>query len=160
MAEEGAAAAAAVPAEAAAPAAPVVEELTPTVALQRVLRSAMVADGLRRGLHECAKSLAKASKGADGAVAAGGARLCVLASDCDEASIVKLVKALCAEKSVPLMEVPAAKDLGEWCGLCKLDKEGKARKVVSTSVAVISDFGETSASLTYLQDHLRTIGAM
>lgn len=60
----------------------------------------MVADGLRRGLHECVKALAKAQRGADGALvpAVGGARLCCLASDCDEPAYVKLVKALCAEK--------------------------------------------------------------
>ena len=75
-----------------APAAPeVIDHMT---ALQRVLRMAMVADGLRRGLHECVKALAKAQRGADGALlpAAGGARLCCLASDCDEPAYVKLVK--------------------------------------------------------------------
>lgn len=123
---------------------------------------ALIVDGLRRGLHECAKSLAKASKAADGSivVATGGARLCVLASDIDEPAIKKLVKALCAEKGVPLMEVAAAKELGEWCGLCKLDAEGKARKVVSTSVAVITDFGETSHELEILISHLKSTGAM
>ena len=64
------------------------------------------------------------------------------------------MQALCAEKNVPLMEVPQAKELGEWCGLCKLDKEGKARKVVSTAVAVITDFGETSTELEYLLKHV------
>jgi len=53
---------------------------------------ALVADGLRRGLHECAKALAKATKGPDGTVPEGGARLCLLASDCDEPAYVKLVK--------------------------------------------------------------------
>lgn len=70
------------------------------------------------------------------------------------------LQALCAEKSIPLFEVAAAKDLGEWCGLCKLDKEGKARKVVSTTVAVVTDFGETSAELDHLISHLKAIGVM
>ena len=110
-----------------------------TTALQRVLRKALIADGLRRGLHECVKALTKAKKGDDGqlVVGLGGARLCCLAQDCDEAQYVKLVKALCAEKGVPLIEVPQAIQLGEWAGLCKLDKEMKPRKVVSTSVAVM-----------------------
>lgn len=144
---------AAAPAPAPAPAAPVVEELTQTEALKRVLQQALVVDGLRRGLHECAKSLAKAiGRNPDGtlAVAPGGARLCVLARDCDEAAFVKLVRALCQEKGVPLIEVDSRKDLGEWCGLCKVDKEGNARKVVKTSVAVITDFGMESDALTHL----------
>lgn len=141
------------PAPAPAPAPVAVEELTQTEALKRVLRQALVVDGLRRGLHEAAKSLSKAiGRNADGtlAVAPGGARLCVLARDCDEQAYVKLVKALCAEKGVPLIEVDHKKDLGEWCGLCKLDKEGTARKVVNTSVAVITDFGVESDALTAL----------
>ena len=29
------------------------------------------------------------------------------------------------------------KKLGEWAGLCKIDKEGKARKVVACSCVVV-----------------------
>lgn len=146
--------AAAAPA-AAAPAA--VEEIDQTTALQRVLRKALIADGLRRGLHECVKALAKAKKGEDGQliVGAGGARLCCLAHDCDEKQYVSLVKALCNEKGVPLIEVPLAIQLGEWAGLCKLDKDNKPRKVVSTSVVVVTDFGEASHELDVLQSSLK-----
>lgn len=127
-------------------------------ALQRVLQKSLVVDGLKRGLHECAKALAKASKaGADGgAPVLGGARLCVLADDCDEASYVKLIKALCAEKGVPLVALPTGLQLGEWCGLCKLDAEKKPRKVVKTSCAVIVDYGEHSTELDILQAHLKS----
>lgn len=119
------------------------------------MQKALVADGLRRGLHESIKALAKASKGADGAVAAGGARLCILAKDCDEPAYSKLVKALCSEKAVPLVVLDQAIQLGEWAGLCKLDREGKPRKVVSTSCAVITDFGEPSVELDILLKHVQ-----
>jgi small subunit ribosomal protein S12e len=122
-------------------------------ALRRVLNKALVADGLRRGLHECVKALAKA-KGSE-VVAIGGARLCCLASDCDEPAYVKLVKALCEEKNIPLVEVPKKLELGEWCGLCKIDKEGKPRNVVATSVAVVTDFGEATTELEILMSHLK-----
>ncbi len=106
-------------------------------ALRRVISKSLVVDGVRRGLHEAVKALARATK-QDGAVPVGGARLAILAADCDEASYVTVVKALAAEKGVPLIEVPLAASLGEWCGLCKVDREGKPRKIVSTSCAVIT----------------------
>ena len=79
-----------------------------------------------------------------------GARLCLLATECDEPAYVKLVKALCAERGVPLREVASRQELGEMVGLHKTDKEGVSRKVVATSVAVITDYGEASASLSIL----------
>ena len=63
--------------------------------------------------------------------------MCVLAEDCDEASYKKLVIGLCTEHNIPLLRVDNNKKLGEWAGLCKLDKEGKARKVVRCSCVVI-----------------------
>ncbi len=39
--------------------------------------------------------------------------------------------------SEPLLQVKDKKTLGEWCGLCKYDKEGKARKVVACSCCVV-----------------------
>ena len=59
----------------------------------------------------------------------GVARLCVLATNCDVDAYKKLVKALCESKNIPIIEVETHALLGEWCGLCKLDKEGNARKV-------------------------------
>lgn len=63
--------------------------------------------------------------------------MCVLAEDCDEAMYKKLVIALCTEHNIPLLRVDNNKKLGEWAGLCKIDKEGKARKVVRCSCVVI-----------------------
>lgn len=50
---------------------------------------------------------------------------------------MKLVEALCAEHQINLIKVDDGKKLGEWAGLCKIDKEGKARKVVGCSCVVV-----------------------
>ena len=126
----------AAPAEVAAEAAPMDVE----TALKEVLKNALVHDGLARGLHECAKMLDK-----------GEAKLCILASSCNEPAYTKLVEALCAEHGVDLMKVSDGKQLGEWVGLAKLDKEGTARKVVGCSCVVVTDFGEESDALSVLK---------
>ena len=37
-------------------------------------------------------------------------------------------------------QVDSNMKLGEWAGLCKIDREGSARKVVKCSAAVVSDY--------------------
>ena len=69
---------------------------------------------------------------------------------------VKLVKALCAEHNVHLVTVPSAKTLGEWAGLCKIDSEGKARKVVGCSCVVVKDYGEESEGLNIVQEYVKS----
>merc|ERR1711924_592673 len=59
--------------------------------------------------------------------------LCVLAENCSEPAYKKLIEALCTEHGINLMKVPDNSELGEWAGLCKVDSEGKARKIVSCS---------------------------
>ncbi|MRA75736.1 hypothetical protein GH890_30220, partial [Bacillus thuringiensis] len=71
------------------------------LALQEVLKNALIHDGLARGLHECAKALDKRQ-----------AHLCVLANNCDEPMYVKLVEALCAEHGINLIKVDDNKKLG------------------------------------------------
>lgn len=114
--------------------------------MQDVLKKALIHDGLARGLRECAKALDKRQ-----------AHLCVLNESCTEAEYIKLIEALCAEYAPPtfarvpptspslltlgsacrhkinLIKLSDPKLLGEWSGLCKLDKEGVARKVVGCS---------------------------
>jgi len=159
----------------------------PNEILRRILSKALEVDGVRRGLHESLKALAKGSKDSKGHVPEGGARLAILAKSASEKEegkqIQKLVKALAMEKNCNLVEVDEAEKLGEWCvfpinspcpssfplksfpvlsnptsnlqsepntlnrrcGLCKIDKDGKPRKIVPTSCAVITDFGDDEA---------------
>merc|ERR1712146_105881 len=109
-----------------------------------VLKNALIHDGLARGLHECAKALDQEK-----------AQLCVLSASCNEPAYTKLVEALCAEHGVSLMKVSDGKQLGEWAGLAKVDKEGNARKIVGCSCVVVTDFGEESPALAMLQDSLK-----
>merc|ERR1712127_102570 len=83
----------------------VVGEMDINEALRRVLNAAISTDGLVRGIRECAKALDKRR-----------AHLCILASNCEEA--------LYQEHNIPLLKVDDNKKLGEWSGLCKIDKEG------------------------------------
>lgn len=86
--------------------------------------------------HRCAKELDR-----------GTARLCILASDCDNAEYKKLIQALCTEQNVPLILSDKGTEIAEWVGLAKLNADGTIRKVKRTSVAVVTDFGEESAEL-------------
>ena len=120
------------------------EPMTLDQATKEVLKKALIHDGLKRGLHEYCKALDKRA-----------AQLCILADNCEEAAYKKLVQSLCSEHEIKMIMVNDSKELGEWAGLCKLDAEGNARKVVSCSCVVITDFGEESAGLTLLMDHIQ-----
>jgi len=113
-------------------------------ALQEVLKSAVICDGLARGLNEAARALDKRQ-----------AHLCILANNCDEPSYVKLIEALCNEHQIPLLKVDDGKKLGEWSGLCKIDQEGKPRKVVGCSCVVIRDYGKETQAHDVLAEHMK-----
>eukprot|EP01132_Coremiostelium_polycephalum_P001082 gene1082-1372_t len=115
----------------------------PMAALKIVLKEALAVNGVARGLHEVIKSLDKRT-----------ARVCILAESCDEPNYVRLVKAFCAEHKIPLISVASGKDLGEWAGLCKLDKEATARKIVSCSSVAITTFGKESEEYKFLVDYI------
>jgi len=120
-------------------------EMDVMTALQLVLKKSLAHHGLARGLREACK-----------AVESRSAQLAVMAQDCDQPDYSKLVQALCSEANVSLITVPASKTLGEWCGLCKLDAEGLARKVVGCSFVVIKDYGEESEALGVVQEYLKS----
>lgn len=121
------------------------EPMDVNTAIQQVLKKALTHDGLSRGLHEACRAIEK-----------GQAQLCVLADDCNQPDYKKLIEALCAEQGVNLIAVPEAKQLGQWAGLCKIDAEGEARKVVGCSCAVVTDYGEESEGLSVLQEYLKS----
>merc|ERR1712055_1186920 len=114
-------------------------------AIQEVLKQALIADGLARGLREAAKALDKRQ-----------ALLCILAENCDEPMYKKLVSALCMGHGIPLIKVDSNMKLGEWAGLCKIDQEGKARKVVKCSCCVVRDWGKESPAHDVLQEYLKS----
>merc|ERR1712137_486409 len=115
-------------------------------ALQEVLKKALIANGLGRGLRECQKALEQ-----------GSVHLCVLASNCNEPAYVSLITALCLERGVKLLKVKNSKQLGEWAGLRKLDRDGKPRKVVSSSCVVIKNYGEETKYLNFLLKYLENM---
>ena len=128
-----------------APAAEVeVQEMSVLDALKDVLKRALIHGGLKRGLREVAKSLDSRT-----------AKLCCLAKDCDNAEYLRLVRALCDEGGVNLIMVDEGRQLGEWAGLCKIDEEGEATKVVGCSCAVVHNFGEDTHALNCLMEHLK-----
>ncbi|XP_055376959.1 40S ribosomal protein S12 [Condylostylus longicornis] len=126
-------------------AAPVVgSSMDINLALQEVLKQSLRVDGLVHGIHQACKALDKRQ-----------AVLCILAESFEEPLYKKLITALCNEHRIPLIRVDSHKKLGEWSGLCKIDKEGKPRKVCGCSVVVIKDYGEETPALDVVKEHLR-----
>ncbi|KAJ2344446.1 40S ribosomal protein S12, partial [Coemansia sp. RSA 2618] len=54
---------------------------------------------------------------------------------------------------IRVIKVPDSKKLGEMAGLCKIDREGTARKIVGASVVVVRQWGEESVARTTLLEH-------
>jgi len=113
-------------------------------ALNIVLKTALQHNGLARGLREAAKALDKRQ-----------ASLCVLATNCEEPMYAKLVEALCNEHGIDLVKVDDNKKLGEWAGLCRIDKEGKPRKVVGCSCVVVTNYGKETSAHGVINNYLK-----
>ena len=137
--------------------------------LQEVLKTSLTHDGLVKGLHQAAKALDKyvftiifclgfifltIFLFIKNILSRREALLCVMALNCDEPAYTKLVEALCAEHNIDLIKVEDNKKLGEWAGMCKIDKEGKARKVVGCSCVVVKDWVEETPGLNFLRQYL------
>jgi len=120
-------------------------EMSVLDALKGVLKIALVHDGLARGLREASKALDRRQ-----------AHMCVLNENCEEEAYKKLVVALCSEHKIPLIKVPDGKQLGEWAGLCQIDRDGNARKVVNCSCVVVRDWGEESQERSILLNYFQT----
>ncbi|CAH7438690.1 AABR07049040.1 [Phodopus roborovskii] len=101
-------------------------------ALQEVLKTALIHDGLARGIREAAKALDKRQ-----------AHLCVFASNCDEPMYVKLVEALCAAHQINLIKIDDKK-LGEWVGL-----------LVGCSCVVVKDYGKESQAKDVIEEYFK-----
>ena len=114
-------------------------------AIQNVLKSSLFYGKMFRGLRECAKALDR-----------NEAILCFLAESCDEPPYVKLIEALCAHRNVPILRVESGEDLGQWAGLCKIDKEGKPRNIVGCSCVVIHEVGTDQESYEFITKHLKS----
>jgi small subunit ribosomal protein S12e len=118
----------------------VLEEVTDKKsAVKRVLKHALQADGLVRGLKESVQY-----------IEAGKAEIVFLSESCDEPEYKKLITALTNQNQIPLFMVPDSKELGQWAGLCKIDSEGNPLKPVGTSCVVVFDHGEDNAGLKWL----------
>ncbi|XP_075860774.1 small ribosomal subunit protein eS12-like [Microcebus murinus] len=113
-------------------------------ALQEVPKNTFIHNGLARGIPKAAKALDKSQ-----------AHLCVLASNCDEPMYVKLVEALCDEHQINLIKVDDNKKLGEWVGLCKINREDKPNKVVGCSCAVVKNYGKESQAKDVIKEYFK-----
>merc|ERR1712125_12876 len=121
-------------------------------ALKKVIRVAMSADGVSKGLNQVGKSLDRAD-----------AFLCVLAEDCDDPKYKKLITALAKQNKIPLITTGVKRNnLGEWTGQCKYEKGdgkdkdlGKARKIRGCSSLVIRDYGQDSNEKTIIEQYIK-----
>merc|ERR1719473_713046 len=115
-------------------------------AIKKVIKKAMSADGIVKGLNQVGKSLDRKD-----------AFLCILAEDCDDPKYKKLITALAKQNKIPLITVPSRTDLGEWTGQCKYEKEkGEARKIRGCSSLCIKDYGEESDAKTIVEEYIKS----
>ncbi|XP_057618248.1 40S ribosomal protein S12-like [Chionomys nivalis] len=104
-----------------------------STALQEVLKTVLIHDGLARGLPKAAKALDEHH-----------VHLCVLALNCDEPMYVEFLEAHCAEHQIHVTKVDDNRKLWGWAGLCGTDQDGKPRIVVGCGCVEVKDYGKES----------------
>ena len=119
------------------------KELTLITALQEVLKTASFHDGLAKGLREACRSIVRDKP-----------YFVVLADNCTEKQYKDLINALCREKKIDIISVPDQKELGQWCGLVKYDKQMKVKKQIKCSCVVVRDPGEASDEFNFILNDL------
>ena len=114
--------------------------------LREALRSALIQDGLSRGLHETTKALEK-----------GQALLCIKAENCNDDEYKKYVQALCEEHQIPFLTVPNNMRFGKYAGFFKLDDKGNKRKVDQCYFVVINNWGKKVLTLDLVNERIKKI---
>ena len=117
---------------------------TINAAIKNVIKKSMAVDGCVKGLNQVGKALDRKD-----------AYLCILAKDCEDPKYKKLITALAKQNKIPLIEVDAREELGQWLGQCKYDKDGVARKTKGASSCAIKDYGEPSDALSFLEQYIK-----
>ena len=112
--------------------------------LREALRSALIQDGLSRGLHETTKALEK-----------GQALLCIKAENCNDDEYKKYVQALCEEHQIPFLTVPDNMNLGKYAGFCKLDDKGNKRDVDQCSYIAVKDWGKKGLTIDFINEKIK-----
>ena len=112
--------------------------------LREALRSALIQDGLSRGLHETTKALEK-----------GKALLCIKAENCDDDEYKKYVQALCEENQIPFLTVPDNMHLGKYAGFCKLDDKGNKREVDQCFYVALKNWGKKGLTIDFVNERIK-----
>ena len=125
--------------------APESSEMTIFEAIREILKKASHHNGLFRGINEVARAIDK-----------GEAKICFVADNCELNDYKNLLKGLCTEKEVPLVNVTDRTQLGEWAGICKIDQAGVARNVVKCSSVAISFVDEETQAWKVLTTYINS----
>nr|ANM86213.1 40S ribosomal protein S12 [Stygiella incarcerata] len=127
--------------------APVSEPMDLMDALHKVLKKALVKDGLCRGLREVAKALDRRD-----------ALFCVLAEDCDHDGYRNLIRALCKEHNIPLLSVPTQKELATMAGIATVGDSGNVLRTARCSSVVVKVIDKDDPNATFVMNECQKIG--